>query len=178
MIFKLHTDSGLTVRLDKLSQDDLFVSPTKGILKLSDLSSEVASFVNEDREKKYSVIVGTDSEQRNGSAEFVSVVVVHRIGSHGRYFWHKINGIKTFSLRDRIYKEAEFSLNLAQLLIGELKEKIEHPHYGFEIHVDVGENGPTKEMIKEVVGMIKGNGFEAKIKPESWGATKVADKHV
>ena len=138
----------------------------------------MASFVNEDREKKYSVIVGTDSEQRNGSAEFVSVVVVHRIGCHGRYFWHKKNGIKTHSLRDRIYKEAEFSLDLAQMLVGELKEKIEPQRYGFEIHIDVGENGPTKEMIKEVVGMIKGNGFEAKIKPESWGATKVADKHV
>ena len=171
-----------------MSRDDLFVSPSKGNLKFSDLSGEVAGFVNEDREKKYSVIVGTDSEQRNGSAEFVSVVVVHRIGSHGRYFWHKRNGIKTYSLRDRIYKEAEFSLDLAQMLIGELKEKLGHPngasptgfspHYGFEIHVDIGENGPTKEMIKEVVGMIKGNGFEAKIKPESWGATKVADKHV
>ena len=109
----------------------------------------MASFVNEDRQRKYSVIVGTDSEQRNGSADFVSVVVVHRIGCHGRYFWHKRSGIKTFSLRDRIYKEAEFSLDLAQNLIGELKEKIEHPHYGFEIHVDVGENGPTKEMIRK-----------------------------
>ena len=171
-----------------MSNDDLFLSPSKGILKFSDLSGEVADFVNEDRQKKYSVIVGTDSEQRNGSAEFVSVVVVHRIGSFGRYFWHKKKDIKTYNLRDRIYKEALFSLDLAQKLIGELKEKIEHPngasptgfspHYGFEIHVDIGENGPTKEMIKEVVGMIKGNGFEAKIKPESWGATKVADKHV
>jgi len=161
-----------------LSRDDLFISPTKGALKFSDLSGEVADFVNEDREKKYSVIVGTDSEQRNGTAEFVSVVVVHRIGCHGRYFWHKKKGIKTYNLRDRIYKEANYSLDLAQNLIGELKEKIEHPYYGFEIHVDIGENGPTKEMIKEVVGMIKGNGFEAKIKPESWGATKVADKHV
>lgn len=161
-----------------MSQDELFFSPSKGTLKFSDLSGEVAGFVNEDRQKKYSVIVGTDSEQRNGSAEFVSVVVVHRIGSFGRYFWHKKKDIKTYNLRDRIYKEALFSLDLAQKLIGDLKEKIEHPHYGFEIHVDIGENGPTKEMIKEVVGMIKGNGFEAKIKPESWGATKVADKHV
>ena len=156
----------------------MFISPSKGTLKFSNLTEEVAGFVNEDRQRKYSVVIGTDSEQRNGSAEFVSVVVVHRIGSHGRYFWHKKKDIKTYNLRDRIYKEALFSLDLAQKLIGDLKAKIEHPHYGVEIHVDIGENGPTKEMIKEVVGMIKGNGFEAKIKPESWGATKVADKHV
>ncbi|MBU3957376.1 ribonuclease H-like YkuK family protein, partial [Patescibacteria group bacterium] len=37
--------------------------------------------------------------------------------------------------------------------------------------------GPTREMIKEVVGMVNGNGFVAKTKPESYGAFVVADKH-
>jgi len=37
--------------------------------------------------------------------------------------------------------------------------------------------GPTREMIKEVVGMVNGNGFTAKTKPESYGAFVVADKH-
>lgn len=161
-----------------MSSDGLFISPTKGTLKFENLSDEVASFVNENRQRRYVVVIGTDSEQRNGLAEFVSVVVVHRVGNFGRYFWHKHKDIKTYSLRDRIYKEALFSLDLAQKLIVDLKKKILHPQYGVEIHIDIGENGPTKEMIKEVVGMIKGNGFEAKIKPESWGATKVADKHV
>jgi predicted RNase H-related nuclease YkuK (DUF458 family) len=32
-------------------------------------------------------------------------------------------------------------------------------------------------MIKEVVGMVNGSGFEAKTKPESWAASSVADKH-
>lgn len=161
-----------------MESNGLFNSPTKGIIKLENLADEVAGFVNEDRLKKYSIVIGTDSEQKNGSAEFVSVVVVHRIGNFGRYFWHKHKDIKTYNLRDRIYKEALFSLDLAQKLIGELKLKLDGLAYGFEIHVDIGENGPSSEMIKEVVGMIKGNGFEAKIKPESWGATKVADKHV
>ena len=33
-------------------------------------------------------------------------------------------------------------------------------------------------MIKEVVGMVTGNGFTAKTKPYSFGASTVADKHV
>jgi predicted RNase H-related nuclease YkuK (DUF458 family) len=45
------------------------------------------------------------------------------------------------------------------------------------IHADVGENGQTKDMIKEVVGLIKGNGFEPKIKPESFVASTVADRY-
>jgi predicted RNase H-related nuclease YkuK (DUF458 family) len=32
-------------------------------------------------------------------------------------------------------------------------------------------------MIKEVVGMVTGNGFKARTKPESYGASNVADKH-
>ena len=156
----------------------IFNNPTKGELHFGAMINEVASFVNEDHLHKYSIIVGTDSEQRNGSAEFVSVLAVHRVGRHGRYFWYKQKDIKTFSLRDRILKEALFSLELAHQVVGELKEKIGHNGYDFEIHCDVGENGPTKEIIREIVGMIRGNGFEAKIKPNSWGASKVADKHV
>jgi len=41
----------------------------------------------------------------------------------------------------------------------------------------VGEVGPTREMIKEVVGMVTGSGFVAKTKPEAYGAAVVADKH-
>jgi len=47
--------------------------------------------------------------------------------------------------------------------------------HDLEIHTDIGQVGETKEMIKEIVGMVKGNGFEVKIKPESFGATSVAD---
>ena len=46
-----------------------------------------------------------------------------------------------------------------------------------EIHLDVGEKGDTKELIREVVGMVIGSGFDARIKPDSYGATKVADKY-
>ena len=46
-----------------------------------------------------------------------------------------------------------------------------------EIHLDVGENGKTKELIRDIVGMITGTGFAARIKPDSFGASKVADKH-
>ena len=40
-----------------------------------------------------------------------------------------------------------------------------------------GEYGDTRDMIKEVVGMVTGNGYVAKTKPEAYGASYVADKH-
>ena len=50
-------------------------------------------------------------------------------------------------------------------------------NYDFEIHADIGENGETKAMIQEVVGMIRAHNFEAKTKPESYAASKVADRY-
>jgi hypothetical protein len=49
--------------------------------------------------------------------------------------------------------------------------------FNLEIHVDIGENGRTKEMIDEVVGMIIGGGMRVRIKPHAYAATSVADKH-
>jgi len=50
-------------------------------------------------------------------------------------------------------------------------------NYNVEIHVDVGNNGPTRSLIKEIVGMIEGMGFVAKVKPDSFGASRVAHRH-
>jgi uncharacterized protein len=49
--------------------------------------------------------------------------------------------------------------------------------FNLTIHVDVGPNGETKQMLQEIVGMIKGNGFSVKTKPDSYGASSVADRH-
>jgi len=32
-------------------------------------------------------------------------------------------------------------------------------------------------MLQEIIGMIRGSGFEIKTKPESYGASKVADRY-
>lgn len=46
-----------------------------------------------------------------------------------------------------------------------------------EIHLDVGENGDTKDIVREVVGMVTGSGYAAVTKPDAYGASKVADRH-
>ncbi len=160
---------------------EYFISPSRGKRDFFQVVGDVVDFVAEDDQSKYSIVVGTDSglhNGKNGLAEFVSVVTVHRVGKHGRYFWKKIPAIMTFNRRDRILKEANFSLELAQRVVAELRNKLDRVPYVFEIHVDIGENGPTKEMIQEIVGMIRGNGFEAKIKPDAYAANKVADRYV
>ena len=69
------------------------------------------------------------------------------------------------------------SLDVAQSIVPGIRKKVSPAKYDLEIHIDVGEAGPTREMIKEVVGLVTGNGFTAKTKPEGYGAFVVADKH-
>ncbi len=156
-------------------------SPTKGSLTIGKMLSEISGFVKEDPKSFYSLVIGTDSQIKhsNGHSEcdFVTAIVVHRKGRGARYFWKKDKVKKAPVLREKIYTETTRSLETAHELVPVLREHLGAAKYDFEIHIDVGPIGKTREMIKEVVGMVNGNGFTAKTKPESWGASSVADKH-
>jgi predicted RNase H-related nuclease YkuK (DUF458 family) len=158
-----------------------FYSPTKGSMTLGKIVNEITSFVDEDPESFYSVVIGSDSQVKHSNGvkqcDFVTAIVVHRKGHGARYFWKKEKVTKVPVFRDRIYTETTRSLTTAQELVPVLREHISDSKYNFEIHIDVGSVGKTRDMIKEVVGMVNGSGFTAKTKPESWGASSVADKH-
>lgn len=164
-----------------MKDNNIFHSPTKGQMKLSRVVEEISGFINQSPQGKYELIVGTDS---NGDkrADFVTAIIAYRVGKGGRYFWKKTNGHKIYhTMRDRIYEEVNLSLQVAQDMLGQLRKSWspkDSPDYDLEIHIDVGQAGQTRDMIKEVVGMVRGNGFKAKIKPESYGASIVADKHI
>ena len=159
----------------------MFNSPTKGVLSTDSVISEISGFVKEEPASFYRLVIGTDSQVKNidGKSEidYVTAVVVHRQGKGARYFWKKEKIDKIPVLRDKIYKETSTSLTVAEELVPLLRKAISPVKYDFEIHIDVGPIGPTRDMIKEVVGMVNGSGFTAKTKPEAWGASSVADKH-
>ena len=138
----------------------------------------ISDFIAIDPKREYKIIVGSDSEKRaNDKADFVTAIVVLRVGNGGRYFWRNIELGNIHTLRDRMWQEVMLSLEISKNLTGILKEA-NLDKCGFEVHVDVGENGATRTMIQELVGVVRANNFEAKTKPESFAASKVADRHV
>jgi hypothetical protein len=159
----------------------IFSSPNGSSYKLKDLPKEIKKFVDEDPSAFYSLIIGSDSQAKriNGVSEitYVSAVVIYRKKKGARYFWTKEREIKKLMLREKIYKETLMSLDLAGDLVPDVRKLISPANYDLEIHIDVGPLGQTRSMIREVVGMVTGNGYIAKTKPESWGASSVADKH-
>jgi len=162
-------------------KDVFFNNPTLGKKSLKRVVLELANFIKEEPGYFYHLVVGTDSQDHtdNGLSflNLVSAIVVHREGRGGRYFWHKHKLPVSHSLREKIYRETLASLSLAQKLLPLLRQKLNGDEYDLEIHIDVGNAGQTRDMIKEVVAMVGGNGFKAKTKPESYGASSVADKY-
>lgn len=152
-----------------------FTSPTRGVMSLDEVFDDIRAYVEEDPTASYRLIVGTDSRARD-DVVFVTAVIIHRVGKGARYYYEKRRHQKLASLRQRIYYETALSLNLGSKIAARLARD-GWSNLDIEIHLDVGREGATKTMIREVVGMVTGSGFDAKIKPESFGASSVADKY-
>lgn len=139
---------------------------------------EVVEFVKREPERFYKIIVGTDSRASDVSS-LVTAITVWRVGNGAIHFWTRTPQKKFGSMRDRIWQEAISSITLAQEVRSRLQEELGSDFFwdGNEIHVDIGELGPTRDLIDAVTGMIRGYHFEPVIKPYAFGASVVADRH-
>lgn len=163
------------IRILKDVIDVYFVSPTRGKLTLKQVVEDIIAFVEEEPNAAYKLIIGTDSQARD-TVCFVTAIIVHRVGKGARYYYRKKFMSQVKSLRHKVYTETSFSLEVVNALEKELsKTRCRNLHV--EIHVDIGQNGDTRELIREVVGWVMSSGYEVKIKPQAFGATKVADKY-
>lgn len=152
-----------------------FMSPTRGRLSFDAVFAEIIDYMKEAPENQYRVIIGTDSQFAEETC-FVTAIIVHREGKGARFFYKREKERVSRSLRQRIFYETSRSLGVAYRVAERLADN-GYADLNVEIHLDVGEKGETRDLIREVVGMVVGSGFDARIKPFSYGASKVADKY-
>lgn len=166
-----------TLSIHLVMENSVFKSPSGKQHSPEDLIREIIAFMQADKKKTYKIIIGTDSECcADKKVDFVTAIVVHRVGNGGRYFWRRCALDKIPTLRDRIWQEVLISLDAAKDFMNTIKH-FEMPTFDFEIHVDIGEKGKTSALIQELVGVIRANDFTCRIKPESFAASSVADRH-
>ena len=155
-------------------------SPTLGEVDIAKVAEIIKERVSNPGE--YNLMIGTDS-QNFDKTKVVVVIALHHVGKGGIFFYdishiHKINNIG-----QKLIYETQLSLQYAENLIKEF-EKI-HQETGFDytekinfgIHVDAGKNGPSKQVIPEIVGWIKACGYNVVVKPDSWAACSIANKY-
>lgn len=153
----------------------LFRSPTRGIMDFDRVFQDIVSFTREDPTAQHKLIIGTDSQPRD-EVTYVTAIIIHRLGKGARYYYHREHHRRLQSLRQRILFETSLSLGVASQLT-EMLSRNGYSGLNIEIHLDIGPRGETRDLIREIVGMVAGSGFDAKIKPESFGASSVADKY-
>lgn len=162
-----------------------FYNPTLGNLNFKKVIEEIFKYLVEKPDKSYEIVIGCDSSSDERPA-FPIALVILRKSEGGRFFLTRVRygeseKKKFYNWHQRILEEVILSCELALTFREAIREKIEKSqvslNYQFQyIHADVSTSGQTKDMIKEVVGLIKSNGFEAKIKPEAFAASVVADR--
>lgn len=153
-----------------------FISPSmEKKLGLKELLQQLHEYIKEEPESQYKVVIGTDSQTTLNNTIYVTALIILRIGKGAKLFFTKQYNKPVFDLRNRIYTETQLSLlaihTLMQHGFSEIASKCP-----IEIHLDVGNNGETKKLIQEIVGWVSAVGFTARIKPDSYGASSVADR--
>jgi predicted RNase H-related nuclease YkuK (DUF458 family) len=132
----------------------------------------INDFINKHNEEDRYFIIGTDS-QNDKLCIFTTVLIAYKLGKGGTIIMHRDKVPYVQSLRQRLVMEAMRSLEVAWHIDPMIASKST-----VEIHLDVNPNikfnsGKYKE---ELVGMIVGNGFLCRIKPNAVGASKCADR--
>lgn len=158
-------------------QRTVYHSPTYGHLALDGMLDRMIAFQYLKPDAGYRLLIGTDSMPgTGGEAMMVTAMVLQRVGNGGLYFWKRERYRHLMTLRQRMVQEALCSVEHARTFLAH-RRATELLIADLEIHVDIGHRGPTREMIKEIVGMVTAHGFPVKTKPHSVAASSIADRH-
>lgn len=114
--------------------------------------------------------IGTDSLQTGRYTQFVTVVVIVTPRKGGRVAYSREIIPRITSLRERLLKEAWTSTELGMALNGRIGG-------GLIIHIDANpdEKHMSSRYVQELVGLVVGQGFQVRIKPDAWAASHAAD---
>ena len=156
-------------------------SPTYGEVSIDRIADIIREKVTE-KPGEYNVMIGTDS-QNFDKTKMVLVIALHDVGRGGIFFYEIQRVNKITNIGQKLIYETNLSLDLASKLVEELDrlkadKGFDYPNLiNIGIHVDAGVNGPSKQVIPEIVGWIKACGYEAIVKPNSYAASSIANKY-
>jgi predicted RNase H-related nuclease YkuK (DUF458 family) len=162
-------------------------------MTFDEMFSEMLSFIRKEPTYSYQLIVGTDSQVTTRTLSQTGVVL-RKWDDQSNMGRGAFGCLRTYivprritSLREKISMETSLSEEVACLFttekIGQIVD-ILLPYVdrganfkGNCIHLDIGEFGATRELIKEMTARIRSLGFEPEIKPESYVASGYANHH-
>jgi len=116
--------------------------------------------------------VGTDS-QNHRRHTWYCVVIAYRYGNRGVHYIYHIEKVK--KIRDRwtrLWREAELSIETAQLLTSKLKVQVQ-----IDLDFNADERFFSNTLVQAASGWASSLGYKVNIKPDNQIATRAADHH-
>jgi len=138
---------------------------------IDDIQAMVASLVTDSDQM---VRIGTDAQRIGRGVDFVTVVVVYKERKGGRMFYCRTRASRTdLTLWEKLSHETWYSLETAMALEGVVpfgKDQI-------EVHADANPDSQyaSNNFVRQIAGMIMGQGFRAVLKPNAWVSSHAAD---
>lgn len=157
------------------------LSPAYGEVSMQTIASIIAQKTAQAEPGEFELVIGTDS-QNFDKTKIVVVVALYQVG-HGGIFFYDIQHVRRINnVGQKLLYETQLSLEYATSLVAEFEALKQSGAYDYEqhlslaIHVDAGENGPSRQVIPQVVGWIASCGYQAVVKPDSFAASSIANK--
>ena len=162
----------------KITEDTELQTANHITVKFADIADRILETIKIDPENEYRLSIGTDSMTYQDTW-FVLAIVLHRVGKGGIYFYKRMKHPAVTNLRTKLYTETEISIDATEILLNKLLERDEDicDKVKLSIHLDIGENGPTKALIQELEGWVIAMGYDYAIKPNSYAASTIANIH-
>ncbi|MBD1381282.1 ribonuclease H-like YkuK family protein [Metabacillus arenae] len=167
--------------------DFQFYNLTESNMTFSTVIKRLTDFIYKDPRCSFVLSIGSDSHVHQNQTKFITAIHLHRVGK-GAWGCLKNTIIPRpiHSVHEKISLETTLSQELAYEFISNYLIKLsdilipfadEGADLTFEIHLDIGKKGVTKELIQEMTGRITAMGVEAKIKPDSYTAFSYANRY-
>jgi uncharacterized protein len=164
-----------------------YYNMTEGNMSFETVIQRIKQFISIEPRNEYILSIGTDSHVHKSETRFITAIHLHRVGkgAWGCLKNHTVPRMIT-SIREKISIETALSQEIAFLFTSnylvDISELLipysdEGADFLFEIHLDIGRKGITKELISEMTGRITSMGIEAKIKPDAYAASSYANRY-
>lgn len=150
-------------------------TPSRGNYQFDKMIESIRDYLKEEPKTKHQVIIGADSQsfRADDITKYVTVVIVRRPGKGAQYYVATERQPIAKSLRQKIWHEV---MSLYETLKA-VEEELKDLDVELIPHVDVGENGDTQVLIKEVTSIFLAEGYNVQIKPYAYAASSCANKH-
>jgi uncharacterized protein len=165
----------------------LFFNVSEKSMSFETVIERLKDFIATDPKHHYVLSIGTDSHVHKNETRFITAIHLHRVGkgAWGCLRSHTVpRAIQ--SVREKISYETMLSQEVAYLFVFERLEELvellvpyerDGAELTFQIHLDIGRNGMTKEFIHEMTSRITAMGIEPIIKPEAYTAFSYANRY-